>query len=120
MGEFLASDQMNRRIERGAAMLSHREIVPLPGWPAFVVAGHFLYPERRTFSKFRWHDDGREFRRQRVRRVDHPNRTGCQGGGTGGERTYRPGSLSGAFNCTSSRPNILRDVAIISVFDTGT
>ena len=70
---------MDRRIEMRAGVLAGREVVPIPGRPALVIAGDFLEPERRALAELgRQRDDG-EVRRQRLGEVDHPHVAGGDG-----------------------------------------
>ena len=70
VGQILAGNPVDRRVEVRSGMLAETDVVPVPGRSALVVARHLLHPERRALSQLGRQHDGREFLRQRLRQVD--------------------------------------------------
>jgi len=71
-GKIAAGDPMRRRVEMGAGVLAHRNVVPVPGRAAMVVARDFLDPERLRLAEFGRQHDGRKIRVEGLREIDDP------------------------------------------------
>src|SRR5262245_52847822 len=70
VGQILARNPVDRRVEVRSGMLAETDVVPIPSRSAFVVPRHLLHSERRALSQLGRQHDGREFLRQRLRQVD--------------------------------------------------
>ena len=68
--QVLAGNPMDGRVEMRSRMLTHRDVVPIPGRAALVVARDFLDAERRALPQFQRHHDGRKIGRERMRQID--------------------------------------------------
>src|SRR5262245_61211372 len=92
-----------------AGVLTHAEIVPIPGRAALVIARYLLDPERRALSELRRQRDGGEVLRQGLGQIDHAHGT-CRHRARQGEEIERHGhaswpaiSRSSALGLTASR-----------------
>src|SRR5689334_16794532 len=56
-----------------AGVLAEADVVPVPGWPALVVARDFLHAEWAALAELRRQHDWRKIRRKRLRQVDEPD-----------------------------------------------
>ncbi len=74
----LARDPVRGRIEVRAGVFRAREVVPVPGRTALVVARDFLDPERPGLPEFRRQHDGGKLRRQRFGQVHQADAPGDQ------------------------------------------
>jgi hypothetical protein len=61
-----------------AGVLAERNVAPVPGRAAFVVARDLLHAERRALIELGRQHDPREARRQRLRQVDNPYAAACE------------------------------------------
>src|SRR5262249_22321127 len=64
-----------------AGVLAERDVVPVPGGAALVVAGDLAHAERRALVELGRQDDLREARRESLRKVDHPHASAAKRGG---------------------------------------
>ncbi|MNT32538.1 hypothetical protein D3C72_1684260 [compost metagenome] len=99
---------MGRRIEVRARVLGAREVVPVPGRAALVVARDFLDTERPCLAELRRQHDGGEFRRQGFGQVHQADAAGNQLGHELGKDGLAHDALSCLFLWGVGHPYMLR------------
>src|SRR5215469_16666400 len=79
VGIILSRHPVHRRVKMRAGMFAAREIVPIPGGPAAVVARNLLELERPGFPEFWRQLDGRSGCIERLAQIHDTNRPGTKG-----------------------------------------
>src|SRR6267143_1954961 len=103
VGQILARDPVDRRVEMRAGVLAAGKIVPVPCRPALVVARHFLDAERPSLAHLRRQRDLRELGGESLREVDHPDPPRRQFANEVIEDAHEDNSLSSAFGLSRQR-----------------